>query len=138
MDKLAFWTILAGILSGTSCALLGCYLVLRRLSLLGDAISHAVLPGIVVAVLWSGQVAGWQVFVGAVIVGLLTAFLTQALANMGNVPEDSSMGVVYTSLFALGVILITQFASQVDLDPGCVLYGQIEYLPLNRFTWAGW
>jgi manganese/zinc/iron transport system permease protein len=138
MDKLAFWTIVAGILSGTSCALLGCYLVLRRMSLLGDAISHAVLPGIVIAVLWSGQLAGWQVFVGAVLVGLLTAFLTQALASMGNVPEDSSMGVVYTSLFALGVILITQFASQVDLDPGCVLYGQIEYLPLNRFKWAGW
>lgn len=138
MDKLAFWTIIAGILSGTSCALLGCYLVLRRMSLLGDAISHAVLPGIVVAVLWSGRLAGWQVFAGAVLVGLLTAFLTQALAGMGNVPEDSSMGVVYTSLFALGVILITQFASQVDLDPGCVLYGQIEYLPLNRFTWRGW
>lgn len=138
MDKLAFWTIIAGILSGTSCALLGCYLVLRRMSLLGDAISHAVLPGIVVAVLWSGRLAGWQVFAGAVLVGLLTAFLTQALASMGNVPEDSSMGVVYTSLFALGVILITQFASQVDLDPGCVLYGQIEYLPLNRFTWRGW
>ena len=72
MDKLAFWTIAAGILSGTSCALLGCYLVLRRMSLLGDAISHAVLPGIVIAVLWSGQLAGWQVFVGAVLVGLLT------------------------------------------------------------------
>jgi manganese/zinc/iron transport system permease protein len=138
MDILAFWTIIAGILSGTSCALLGCYLVLRRMSLLGDAISHAVLPGIVVAVVWSGQLAGWQVFAGAVLVGLLTAFLTQALASMGNVPEDSSMGVVYTSLFALGVILITQFASQVDLDPGCVLYGQIEYLPLNRFNWLGW
>jgi len=137
MSQLAFWTTAAGILSGASCALLGCYLVLRRMSLLGDAISHAVLPGTVIGVLWSGQLAGWQVFAGAVLVGMLTAFLTHALAGFGNVPEDSSMGVVYTSLFALGVILITQFASQVDLDPGCVLYGQIEYLPLNRFTWHG-
>jgi manganese/zinc/iron transport system permease protein len=137
MTQLAFWTIAAGILSGVSCSLLGCYLVLRRMSLLGDAISHAVLPGTVIAVIWSGQLVGWQVFVGAVVVGLLTAFLTQALAELGQVPEDSSMGVVYTSLFALGVILITQYAAQVDLDPGCVLYGQIEYLPLNRFTWNG-
>lgn len=137
MSQLAIWTIAAGILSGASCALLGSYLVLRRMSLLGDAISHAVLPGTVIGVLWSGQLAGWQVFTGAVVVGLLTAFLSHALAEMGNVPEDSSMGVVYTSLFALGVILITQFAAQIDLDPGCVLYGQIEYLPLNRFIWMG-
>ncbi len=112
-------------------------MVLRRMSLLGDAISHAVLPGTVVAVLWSGQLVGWQVFVGAVAVGILTAFLTQALANFGNVPEDSSMGVVFTSLFALGVILLNQYASQVDLDPGCVLYGLIEFVPLDTIPWLG-
>lgn len=136
-DLLAFWTIVAGILCNSTCAVLGCYMVLRRMSLLGDAISHAVLPGVVVAVLWSGELSGWQVFVGAVAVGLLTAFLTQALASFGNVAEDSSMGVVFTSLFALGVILITQFATQVDLDPGCVLYGLIEFVPLDTVPWMG-
>ncbi len=136
-DLLAFWTIVAGVLCNSACAILGCYMVLRRMSLLGDAISHAVLPGTVVAVLWSGQLVGWQVFVGAVAVGILTAFLTQALANFGNVPEDSSMGVVFTSLFALGVILLNQYASQVDLDPGCVLYGLIEFVPLDTVSWLG-
>ncbi len=136
-DLLAFWTIVAGVLCNSACAILGCYMVLRRMSLLGDAISHAVLPGTVVAVLWSGQLVGWQVFVGAVAVGILTAFLTQALSNFGNVPEDSSMGVVFTSLFALGVILLNQYASQVDLDPGCVLYGLIEFVPLDTVPWMG-
>ena len=133
----AFWTILAGVLCNSSCAMLGCYMVLRRMSLLGDAISHAVLPGTVVAVLFSGQLDGWQVFVGAVAVGILTAFLTQALSNFGNVPEDSSMGVVFTSLFALGVILLNQYAAQVDLDPGCVLYGLIEFVPIDTVPWLG-
>lgn len=128
---LAFWTILAGILSGATCALLGCYLVLRRMSLLGDAISHAVLPGTVIAVLLSGQLTGWQVFVGAVVAGVLTAFLTQTLSDTAQVPEDSAMGVVFTSLFALGVVLITQYAHHLDLDPGCVLYGLIEFVPID-------
>ncbi len=140
MDReslLAFWTIVAGVLCNSACAILGCYMVLRRMSLLGDAISHAVLPGTVIAVVWSGQLVGWQVFAGAVAVGILTAFLTQALSNFGNVPEDSSMGVVFTSLFALGVILLNQYASQVDLDPGCVLYGLIEFVPLDTVQWLG-
>jgi len=134
---IACWTITAGILSSATCAVLGCYLLLRRLSLLGDAISHAVLPGTVLAVLWSGSLDGWPVFVGAVLTGLLSAFLTQALAHWGNVAEDSSMGVVFTSLFAFGVVLITQFASMVDLDPGCVLYGLIEFVTLNTVLIGG-
>lgn len=117
--------------------MLGCYMLLRRMSLLGDAISHAVLPGVVVAVLWSGELGGWPVFVGAVAVGMLTAFLTQALARMGNVPEDSSMGVIYTSLFAVGVVLIAQFASQVHIDTDCVLYGLIEFIYTDRVQWGG-
>ena len=60
--------------------------------------------------------------------GVLTAFLTHTLHSFGNVPEDASMGVVFTSLFAVGVILITHAAADVDLDPGCVLYGLIEFV----------
>lgn len=137
MDPQAFWTILAGVLCNSACAMLGCYLLLRRMSLLGDAISHAVLPGVVVAVLWSGSLTGWPVFVGAIAVGMLTAFLTQALSSMGNVPEDSSMGVIYTSLFAIGVVLIAEFASQVHVDTDCVLYGLIEFIYADRAKWGG-
>jgi manganese/zinc/iron transport system permease protein len=132
----ALWTILVGMTSAAACAILGCYLVLRRLSLLGDAISHAILPGIAVAFLLAGR-EPWAMFLGALVVGLLTTLLTQSLSSLGKVPEDASMGVVFTSLFAIGVILITNVASRVDLDPGCVLYGLIEFVPLDTIdlTW---
>ena len=131
------WVVAVGAMANVSCALLGCYLVLRRLSLLGDAISHAVLPGIVVAFLLSGKTAILPMFIGAVVVGLLTAFLTQTLHSFGKVPEDASMGVVFTSLFALGVLLIVRFASDIDLDPDCVLYGLLEFVAVDTFSLAG-
>src|SRR5213078_876872 len=96
----AWWTIAVAACSSVSCALLGCYLVLRRLSLLGDAISHAILPGIVLAFLFTGERQGWPIFVGAMGIGVLTTFLTQSLHSFGNVPEDASMGVVFSALFA--------------------------------------
>ena len=133
----AAWTILVGVCCSVPCAILGCYLILRRMSLLGDAISHAVLPGIALAFLLSGQISAWPVFLGAMALGVLTAFLTHTIHSFGNVPEDASMGVVFTSLFAVGVILITHAASNVDLDPGCVLYGLIEFVPLDTVTLLG-
>jgi ABC-type Mn2+/Zn2+ transport system permease subunit/Mn-dependent DtxR family transcriptional regulator len=129
----AFWTIAVGAISNTCCALLGCYLVLRRMSLLGDAISHAILPGIVLAYLFTGQTASWPMLLGAVGVGMLTTFATQTLHTAGNVPEDAGMGVVFTSLFALGVVLIA-LAPNVDLDLDCVLMGRIEDV-LVRERW---
>jgi ABC-type Mn2+/Zn2+ transport system permease subunit/Mn-dependent DtxR family transcriptional regulator len=133
----AYWTMIVGAVTNTSCAVLGCYLVLRRLSLLGDAISHAVLPGIVVAYLFSGQTTVVPLLLGAMAMGLLTALLTQTLHSLGRVAEDSSMGVVFTSLFAAGVLLLSQFAREVHLDPSCFLYGQIEFAPLDRILFLG-
>ena len=132
------WVILIAACSSVSCALLGCYLVLRRMSLLGDAISHAILPGIVLAFLFTGERQGWPILLGAMALGVLTTFLTQSLHTTGKVPEDASMGVVFTALFALGVILITRYARQVDLDPGCVLYGLIETAPDLTTPVLGW
>jgi manganese/zinc/iron transport system permease protein len=136
--QLALWTIVAGAVSNSACAILGCFLVLRRMSLLGDAISHSVLPGIVVAFLLTGSLGGWPIFLAAVVLGLLTALLVQTLSGWGSVPEDVSMGIVFTSLFALGVFLLTNFARHVDLDPGCVLYGLIEFLPLDTVSLLGY
>lgn len=127
--------VLVGAVCSVSCALLGCYLVLRRMSLMGDAISHAVLPGIALAFLLTGQINGWPIILGAMALGILTTFLTQAIHSLGNVPEDSSMGVVFTSLFALGVLLISNI--HADLDPGCVLYGLIEFTALDTFPLLG-
>ncbi len=123
----AIWTISVGATCAIACALLGCYLVLRRISLIGDAISHAVLPGLVLAFILTGTRNPVPMMLGAMALGVLTAVLTEALHRVGRVPTDASMGVVFTSLFALGVILITVYASQIDLDPGCVLYGLIEF-----------
>lgn len=136
--QMALWTIVIGGMCGTCCAVLGCYLVLRRMSLLGDAISHAVLPGVALAFLASGQITGVPIFLGAMVLGVLTSLLTDLLHRRGGVPEDASMGVVFTALFALGVIVITRGAAGVDLDPGCVLYGLIEFAPLDTVTVADW
>jgi len=131
------WTIVTAIFCNVACGLLGCYLVLRRMSLLGDAISHAVLPGLAAAFLITGSRAALPMLAGAMVVGVLTAACSAGLSRWGRVSEDAAMGVVFTSLFALGVVMITRAASQVDLDAGCVLYGLIEFVPLDRVTVAG-
>ncbi len=134
----ALWVILIGAMTNVTCALLGCYLVLRRMSLLGDAIAHAVLPGLVVAFLLSGTLhPGWM-FLGALVVGLVTSTLVQLVHRHGGVGEDTAMGVVFTSLFALGVVLIRRYGQHVDLDPDCVLNGLLELADLNRVEIAGY
>src|SRR5688500_10632740 len=125
------WIVAAGILCAMSCALLGNFLVLRRMSMMGDAISHAVLPGLAIAFLVTHSRESLPMFVGAAIVGVLTALFTQWINRFGRVEESASMGVVFTSLFAIGLILIVRAADHVDLDPGCVLYGAIEMVPLD-------
>ncbi len=120
------YVVIIGAMSASACALLGNYLVLRKMSLMGDAISHAVLPGLVAAFLITNSRGVGAMFVGAVIVGLITAVFTQAISKFGRVEEGAAMGVVFTILFAGGLIMIRQQADHVDLDPQCVLFGNIE------------
>ncbi|MEM6691943.1 MAG: iron chelate uptake ABC transporter family permease subunit [Planctomycetota bacterium] len=123
------WMLLAAILCAASAAILGNYLVLRKMSMLGDAISHAVLPGIAAAFVLTSSREGPGMFIGAVVVGLLTAVFTEWIRGAGRVDEGASMGVVFTTLFALGLVLIVRAADAVDLGPDCVLYGAIEWMP---------
>lgn len=132
------WIVAAGGLSALSCALLGNFLVLRRMSLMGDAISHAVLPGLAAAFILTGSRASLIMLAGAAAVGLLTALLTQWLHTLGRVEQGASMGVVFTVLFALGLILMVRGAHAVDIDPGCVLYGAVELVPMNTFRLGEW
>ena len=132
------WIVVAGVLCSVSAALLGNFLVLRRMSLLGDAISHAVLPGLAAAFFLTGERSSMAMFVGAVAVGLLTAFFTEWVHRYGQVDEGASMGVVFTTLFALGLVMIVRAADHVDLDAGCVLYGAIELTPLDTWSVGGW
>lgn len=135
--SLDWWIVAAAALSAMSCALLGNFLVLRRMSMMGDAISHAVLPGLAVAFLITGSRGSIPMFIGAAIVGVLTAAFTEWIHRFGKVEESAAMGVVFTVLFALGLILLVRAADHVDLDPGCVLYGAIELTPLDmRNVWG--
>ncbi|MEK6674595.1 MAG: metal ABC transporter permease [Planctomycetota bacterium] len=132
------WIVVAGAVAAASCALLGNFLLLRKLSMMGDAISHAVLPGIATAFLLTQSRSGVVMLIGAAVVGLLTAAVTEWIHGFGKVDESASMGVVFTTLFAMGLILIVRAADAVDLDPGCVLFGAIELVPLDTVSLACW
>jgi len=125
------WIVIVGALGAMACALPGCFLVLRRMSMMGDAISHAVLPGLAMAFLITASRTSVTMFIGAAIAGVLTAVFTQWVSKFGMVDRGAAMGIVFTTLFALGLLLIVQAADHVDLDPGCVLYGAIELTPLD-------
>ncbi|MCA8989096.1 MAG: metal ABC transporter permease [Planctomycetaceae bacterium] len=135
--RLAFWTVVVGILANTSSALLGCFLILRRMSMLGDAISHAVLPGLVFAFLLTSSVSFFPMFIGAVIFAMLTAGLSNFLATYGHASEESGLGIVFSSFFALGILLVQMLAENVHLDRDAVLEGAIEYVPLDLIQLGG-
>jgi manganese/zinc/iron transport system permease protein len=100
--------------------------MLNRQSMLGDGISHAVLPGLAVAFILTDSRAVLPMVIGAVVAGLLTAVLTQAVQRLGQVESGAALGVVFCGLFATGLILIRLASDRVDLDADCVLYGSIE------------
>ena len=109
---------IVGVAVGAVCAVLSCYLVLKGWSLMGDAISHAVLPGIVIA-----YAVGLPLAVGAFVSGLLCAVLTGYIKANSRVKEDTVMGVVFTGLFAFGLVLFTKIKSDLHLDH--ILFGNI-------------
>jgi len=129
--------ILTGVLVGVACALAGSFLVLRRMALMGDAISHSVLLGIV-AVFWlSGGRSPLLMVLGAGAVGLLTVSLVEAINRTGRVKEDAAIGLVFPALFSLGVIAVSRFPNAVHLDVEHVLYGEIAYAPFDRLEVFG-
>ncbi|HYF69464.1 MAG TPA: metal ABC transporter permease [Ohtaekwangia sp.] len=125
------YILLTACLVSVSCALLGCFLILRKMAMVGDAISHAVLPGIVIAFLLSGSRDSVTMLIGAGLIGILTTFLIEFFHTKAKLQTDASIGVTFTWLFAIGVVLISMFAGKVDLDQDCVLYGEIAYVPLD-------
>ncbi|HET9054837.1 MAG TPA: metal ABC transporter permease [Cyclobacteriaceae bacterium] len=126
-----FYIILTASLVASGCALLGCFLILRKMAMVGDAISHAVLPGIVLAFLFSGSRDSVTMLAGAGLIGIFTTFLIEFFHKKARLQTDAAIGVTFTWLFAVGVVLISLFAGKVDLDQDCVLYGEIAYVPLD-------
>lgn len=129
-----FYIILTASIIALNCSLLGSFLVLKKMSLIGDALSHAVLPGIVIAFLISGEVNSFWMLLGASAFGILAMFLIDWLTRVGGFGKDSSIGIIYTLLFAIGIILITSKAKNVDIDVDCVLFGDINTIPLVSKT----
>lgn len=131
------WAIATAATVSAACALVGTLLVVRRMSLLGDAIGHAMLPGIAVAVLAGGRPGGPLVFAAAVATAIVTVWLTRWLRSVAGLAEDAGAAVVFTSLFAVGVVIISAAATRIDLDPGCVLYGILELVPFDTVRIVG-
>ncbi len=119
---------LAATLAAIACGVLGNFLILRRLSLMGDAISHSVLPGLVIAFMLTATRSPLAMFLGAAAAGLATVVLVELIKRLGRVEPGAAMGVVFSLLFAIGVLLIEQVARNTDLDADCVLHGQLETL----------
>jgi manganese/zinc/iron transport system permease protein len=126
---LDLFPLLAATLAATCCGLLGNFLLLRKQSLMGDAISHSVLPGLVIAFLIVSTRSPLAMLTGATVAGVVTVVLIELVKRFGRVEPGAAMGVVFSILFALGVLLIEQAAVRhVDLDADCVLHGQLETL----------
>ncbi|UWR30371.1 metal ABC transporter permease [Sulfitobacter sp. W002] len=120
---------LTGIFVAVACALPGNFLVLRRQALIGDAISHVVLPGIVVAFLLTGVVSTWPMLLGAAGAALVSVLAIEGVRRLGKIESGAAMGVVFTAMFAGGVLLLEQSdTSNVHLDVEHALYGNLESL----------
>jgi manganese/zinc/iron transport system permease protein len=126
-----------GLLVAAACSLLGTFLVLRRMALIGDAISHAILPGIVMGFILTHSRQSVIMLLGAAAAGLVTVWLIELLLKTRRVHEDTSIAVVFPALFALGVFLISRYGRVVDLDANCVLFGAIELSFLENLMLFG-
>lgn len=132
-----FLVLIITIITAMACALIGNFLVLKRMSLMGDAISHAVLPGIVIAFFISGTLESPLFFLFAVIFAVMMAGAIQWITDRVRVSRESVIGIVFTFLFALGVVLLVRYAGNVHLDQDAVLYGSVEFSAWNKFVVAG-
>jgi manganese/zinc/iron transport system permease protein len=128
-----FDIILIGCVVAAACSIPGVFLVLRRMSLQSDAISHSVLFGIVISFLIVKDFDSPLLMVGAAATGVLTVVLSELLLKTKLIKEDASIGLVFPALFSIGVILISKFAGDIHLDTDVVLTGEIALAPFDRF-----
>ncbi|WP_224772584.1 metal ABC transporter permease [Pelagicoccus enzymogenes] len=128
------WIFLMGFFVTAACGFLGTFIVWRRMALVGDAISHSVLPGLVIAFLVSQSRDTLPMFLGAVGAGVLTTGLIEVIHQKSRIKTDAALGIVFTTLFAIGVVLVSIYGENVDLDTDCVLYGEIEHVTLEPLS----
>lgn len=132
-----FLILITALLVVVPASLLGVYLVQRKMVMISDAISHAVLPGIVLAFLIVGNKNSTLLLVGAALAGVLTTFLIDIVHRKMQVQQDAAIGTVFTFLFALGVLMIAfSGGKNIDLDQECVLFGNLELSFLDQQFWG--
>lgn len=120
-----------------ACALPGVFLVLRRMAMMSDAISHVVLLGIVIAFFLTGDIASPVLILGAALVGLATVGAVERIHRTGLVDADAAIGLVFPALFSVAVILIARYAGDIHLDADAVLLGELAFAPFDRLTLMG-
>ncbi|MGJ3241993.1 MAG: metal ABC transporter permease [Opitutales bacterium] len=129
---------LMGFFVTLACGLVGVFLIVRRLALVGDAVSHSLLPGIVLAFAITASRAPLVIGLGAILAGVVSVVLIELIQQHSRVKTDAALGIVFGAMFAIGVILLNIFGSKVDLDADCVLYGEIGFVPFaDWFTLGG-
>ena len=129
--------VIAGLVA-TACGLLGPFLVLRRIALLSDAVSHAVLPGIVAVWLVAQTRAPLPVIIGAAAFAVVCVLAIDALRATGLVASDAAIALVFPALFALGVLGITRYAEGIHLDLDATIYGEIAFVPFDTVQIGGY
>jgi len=123
--------------TAVGCALVGTFLMLRRMAMMSDAISHAILLGIVLAFFVVEDVASPWLILAAAITGLATVVLVELLHGTGLVKEDAAIGLVFPALFSIGIVLIARYAGNVHLDTDAVLLGELAFAPFDRLVVGG-
>ncbi|MEM6847463.1 MAG: metal ABC transporter permease, partial [Pseudomonadota bacterium] len=135
--QLSLTPLVIAVLAAVTCALPGNFLVLRRQALIGDAISHVVLPGIVVGFIITGSVTTWPMMLGAGAAALIAVGMIEAIKRLGKIEPGAAMGVVFTAMFAAGVLLLEQSnTASAHLDVEHALFGNLE--SLIWFDGLGW
>jgi len=128
---------LTGVLVASACALLGSFLILRRMAMMADAISHAILPGLVAGYFIARGPDLLAGFLGAVLAAVVTVSLVELLQNTGRVGGESAIGIVFPAMFALGTFLVSKYFANVHLDTDAVLYGNIEFAAFDLLYVGG-
>ncbi|MEM7361504.1 MAG: metal ABC transporter permease [Bacteroidota bacterium] len=133
----SLWIILASFLVAANAGLLGNFLILRKQAMIGDAISHAVLPGLAIAFIVTNSTSPVVLFVGAALAGMGATLLIGFFEDKLGIGADVAIGITFTTFFALGIILISLYTQKVDLDQQCVLYGHPVLIPFDVWVYGG-
>ena len=120
-----------------ACAIPGVFLVLRKMALISDAISHSILPGIVIGFFITQDLNSPLLIALAAVTGVITVVLVEWIQKTGLVKEDTAIGLVFPALFSIGVILIAKNANDVHLDVDAVLLGELAFAPFDRLMMSG-